>query len=114
MQIKGQPAGADQNDLMRAFSHALEQLARKVQQAADEIASLRKENLRLQSELETHKDDGQRARELARENDNFQREQNRLRVKLERLKTKIDKLLKIEPPMTFASSGKESTHEEHD
>jgi predicted nucleic acid-binding Zn-ribbon protein len=83
---------------------ALEQLARRVQQAAEEILSLKKERGHLLSEIEALKDQLRGHKIATRETESFEREKARIRTKLEKLRTKIQKLITSEPVVTAPPS----------
>lgn len=74
----------------------LEQLSRRVQQAAEEIVSLKKERGQLISEIEMMKDQLRGHKIAARDNEGFERDKARLHGKLEKLRTKIEKLMTAE------------------
>jgi predicted nucleic acid-binding Zn-ribbon protein len=81
---------------------ALEQLSRRVQQAADEILSLKKERTHLLSEIEALKDQLRGHKLATRETESFEREKARIRTKLEKLRTKIQKLMTTETETVVA------------
>jgi len=76
---------------------SLEQLSRRVQQAVDEILSLKKERGHLLTEIEQLKEQLRGHKLAARETDIFEREKARIRSKLEKLQAKITKLITAEP-----------------
>ena len=83
----------------------LEQLSRRVQQAAEEILSLKKERGQLLSEIEMLKDQLRGQKIAARDTEGFEREKARLRTKLEKLRSKIEKLMTTESVPASAPSS---------
>lgn len=71
----------------------LDNLSRRVQQAAQEIVELKKERSQLLSELELLRGQLAKHREVLRENEAFHRDRDRLKNRLERLDRKLGKLV---------------------
>lgn len=73
-------------------SPLLNRLSDRVQQAASTITALKKERERLLAEINLIQEESRRSRRLIREHQELLAERGRLKLKLERLLEKLDKL----------------------
>lgn len=83
----------------------IDQLTRKVQTAAHELTALKKEKQQLLSEIELLRHELQQFAQAGREIESYKRNQDRLRVKLEKLGKKIDKHMMSGQSLVFAGGG---------
>ncbi len=81
----------------------IDQLSKRIQDAAQEIINLKKERRDLQSELEYLYREQHRYQNALRDNERLNREQSRLRVRLERLNKVLEKHLGSEPALAVLS-----------
>jgi predicted nucleic acid-binding Zn-ribbon protein len=86
----------------------LDQLTKKVQTAAHELQALKKEKQQLLSEVELLRQELTHQQHAMREVEEFKRNQERLRTRLEKLGKKIDRHLMSDQPMSFAGGRSRS------
>ena len=86
----------------------IDQLSKKVQTAAHELLALKKEKQQLLSEIELLRQQLEHQTQAMREVESYKRNQERLRIRLEKLSKKIDKQLLSDQVLTFSSSTGEN------
>ena len=96
----------------RFFSmDVLDQLAKKVQLAANDLISLKKEKQQLVSELELLRHELRHHQSILRENEKLRRHQYLLRAKLEKIHHKLGKYTGTNAQLTYVLEG--GNREEH-
>ena len=83
----------------------IDELTRRVNQAARELSDLKKDRQQLLSEVETLRVQVRDLQSSARENERMKRDQDQLRARLLRLQKKIDKHLLVETTLAAQSNG---------
>lgn len=95
--------------LYSAAMENLDRLAKKVEEAANEIISLKKDRKQLTTEVELLRREVQSRQALVRENEKFKRDRELLKTRLTRLQKKIEKQILVEATVQAALGG---THRE--
>lgn len=80
----------------------IDQLTKKVQTAAHELMALKKEKQQLLSEIELLRAELHHNQKAMKEVEEFKRNQDRLRIRLEKLGKKIERHLSSDQPLSFA------------
>ncbi len=87
----------------------IDQLTKKVQTAAHELVALKKEKQQFLSEIELLRHELQQFAQAGREIEAYKRNQERIRIKLEKINKKIEKQMMSGQSLTFAGGG--NSHE---